>query len=80
MPISELGYRHWEGRRVHPLLRWVAITRTEVGIAYRDSKLLRRFLIVAWMPLLYFGPLFFAVGYAADPDNELVCPRNGALP
>lgn len=71
MPISERGYRHWEGQRVHPWLRWLAIARSDIGLAYRSNKMLRRFLILAWMPLLYFGPLFFAVGWLADPNNDL---------
>jgi hypothetical protein len=71
MPISELGYRSWDGRRLGRLWRWLAISRTHVGIALRSSKLLRRFLFLAWTPLLYFGPLFFAVGWVADPANDL---------
>ncbi|MEM7200517.1 MAG: hypothetical protein AAF628_09650 [Planctomycetota bacterium] len=71
MPIAELGYRPWEGTRIPWWRRWLAITRTEIGIASRGSRLLRRFLIIAWTPLLYFAPLFFAVGYVADPQNAL---------
>lgn len=71
MPITELGYRAWQGRRVGPWRRWLAITRLHVAVALRSSKLLRRFLFVAWSPLLYFGPVFFAVGWVADPANDL---------
>ena len=71
MPIYELGYRAWAGERVPAIRRWLAITRTECAIAYRGSKLLRRALVLAWMPLLYFGPLFFAVGWVADQGNSL---------
>ena len=48
MPIAELGYRHWEGKRTGIMQRWLAIMRSEMGIAYNSSKLLRRFLIFAW--------------------------------
>lgn len=71
MPIAELGYRPWEGKRHGAARRWLAITRTHVGIALRSSKLLRRFLFLAWMPLLYFAPIFFAFGLVADPGYEL---------
>lgn len=71
MPVSELGYRHWEGRRTGVIRRSLAIARSEVGIAYRGSKLLRRFLVFAWAPVLYFCPFFLAIGYIADPNNEL---------
>jgi len=71
MPISELGYRPWQGARVPAGLRWTAITITDIGVAFRSSKLLRRFLVLAWFPLLYFCPVFFAVGYIANPENSI---------
>ena len=71
MPIAELGYRHWEGARTSALRRCVAIARSEVAIAYKSSKLLRRFLVFAWTPILYFCPFFLAIGYIADPANAL---------
>ena len=71
MPIVDLGYRHWQGKRTGAMRRWLAITRSEIAIAYKSSRLLRRFLIFAWMPILYFCPFFLAVGYVADPANDL---------
>ncbi|MBI4563881.1 MAG: ABC transporter permease subunit [Planctomycetes bacterium] len=68
MPIYELGYRHWEGELCNPLHRMWAITRTGIALGFR-SKMLLRLLIFAWMPLLYFAPLFFAIGYATDPER-----------
>lgn len=68
MPIFELGYRHWEGRRTASWLRWWPIARTGVALAFR-SKVLRRLVFLAWAPLLYFGPLFFAVGYVTNPAH-----------
>ncbi len=71
MPITSIGYRHWEGKRTGPLRRAIAIARSEIQIAYQGSKLLRRFLVFAWMPILYFCPFFLAMGYALDPNNDL---------
>ncbi len=71
MPIEELGYRHWEGKRTRPAWRWLAIARSEIAIAFQSSKLLRRFLVFAWFPILYYCPVFFAIGYVADPSNNL---------
>ncbi len=71
MPIAELGYRPWDGARTGVMQRWMAITRSEIGIAFGSSKLLRRFLIFAWIPILYFCPIFLAIGYVADPANNL---------
>jgi len=58
------------------LRRCLAIARSEVTIAFQSSRLLRRFLLVAWMPILYFCPFFLAIGYVADPNNEL---ESGAM-
>ncbi len=69
MPIYELGYRHWEGRLRSALLRWWPITRTGIALGLR-SKMLRRLCFAAWAPLLYFAPLFFAVGSITDPTAE----------
>lgn len=71
MPIAELGYRSWEGRRVSAWFRWLAITRSQVAIALRNNRLLRRFLFFAWVPALWSGWIFFAIGYLADPANDL---------
>ena len=71
MPIAELGYRHWEGKRTGVIRHCFAIARSEVAIAYQSSRLLRRFLFLAWMPILYFCPFFLAIGYVADPSNDL---------
>lgn len=68
MPIYEFGYRPWQGKLRHRLLRWWPITRVGVALALR-SRLLRRVLFLAWMPLLYFGPLFFFVGSVTDEPH-----------
>ena len=66
MPIFDVGYRHWEGKLRSPLVRCWTITRTGIALAFR-SILLKRFMYVTYMPLLYFAPLFFAIGYVTDP-------------
>lgn len=65
MPIYEFGYRHWKGALRHWLWRFWPITRVGIRGALR-SRLLRRLLFFAWAPLLYFGPVFFAVGAATE--------------
>lgn len=69
MPIYDFGYRPWQGRLRSRLWRWWPITRVGVLLALR-SRLLRRALFVAWMPLLYFGPLFFFVGSVTETRGE----------
>lgn len=70
MPIYELGYRPWEGPLRGALRRWMPIARTGIGLAF-SSKILKRMLFIAWTPILYFGPLFFAIGYLTDPTRDL---------
>jgi hypothetical protein len=70
MPVHELGYRHWEGERTSPAVRWMAISRMGISIAFR-SKILRRLVFLAWAPLLYFGPFFFGVGYLTDSNASV---------
>lgn len=72
MPIFEVGYRHWEGTRRSPVLRCWSITRTGMSLAWR-SIILRRILLFSLAPLLYFAPVFFAIGYVTDaarPDRH----------
>ena len=68
MPLFELGYRSYEGERTNPRMRWLSITRMGVTIAWR-SKILRRLVFFAYAPLLYFAPLFWAIGKATDPTE-----------
>ena len=58
MPIHDLGYRAWEGATGSPYTRWWVITQTGVRLAWR-SRLLRRFVLLAWLPALYLGAAFF---------------------
>ncbi len=66
MPLFELGYRRYQGQRTSERLRWWPITRWGLSIAWR-SKLLRRLVFIAFLPFLYFGPVFFAIGRITEP-------------
>lgn len=69
MPVFHNGYRRYEGEFTHPRLRWWPIVRTGVALALR-SKLLKRMILVAHLPLLYFGLIFIAVGKLTDPGLD----------
>ncbi|HVS17883.1 MAG TPA: hypothetical protein VMT18_04725 [Planctomycetota bacterium] len=69
MPVFHNGYRRYEGDFTHPRTRWLPIVRTGVTLAWR-SKLLRRLVVVAHLPLLYFGLVFIAVGKLTDPGFD----------
>jgi len=70
MPVFELGYRHWEGKRISAAFRWMAISRMGISLAFR-SKILRRLAFFAWTPLLYFGPFFYMVSTATQSQSAL---------
>ncbi|HOE97116.1 MAG TPA: ABC transporter permease subunit [Candidatus Sumerlaeota bacterium] len=63
MPVYDLGYRVWEGKRRGPLLRWLAIPR----FAYMDLAGRKAAIYVfsmAWMPfLLLAGYIYLLVNY-----------------
>lgn len=59
MPIHDLGYRAWTGTFTSLLLRWWVIAENGVVIAWKNLWL-RRVTLLAWIPALYFGVLFFA--------------------
>jgi hypothetical protein len=67
VPIYDLGYRGWQGRLVPEAGRFWAITTTGIRLAWQ-SRLLRRILAMASIPIVYTGILFFvfeqASGYA----------------
>ncbi len=71
MPIHELGYRHWDGERRHRWARWTCISRTGVTLALRN-KVVRRLSFLTIVPVLYFGLLFFAIGFLTDPGAERI--------
>jgi ABC-2 type transport system permease protein len=69
VPVFHNGYRRYEGLFTHPRLRWWPIVRTGVVLALR-GKLLRRLILVAHLPLLYFGLIFLAIGKLTDPNLD----------
>ncbi len=69
MPLFQIGYRRYEGRRTSHAIRWWPITRSGITIAWR-SKLLRRLVFVSFLPFLYFGWVFFIIGRITDPGTD----------
>jgi hypothetical protein len=70
VPIYDLGYRGWQGRLVPEAGRFWAITTTGIRLAWQ-SKLLRRLLLVAWLPTAYV-----AVGLFMYEQLQLADPRS----
>lgn len=65
MPIVASGYRRWEGTRRGRAWRFLVIARAGVRVTGR-SRWLWRFVLLAWLPLLYYGLAFFAVGQLTE--------------
>jgi len=65
LPIHDLGYRPWTGTLRGAISRTRSIA--EAGIKQvGKSRWLRRILIVAWLPVLYWGIAFFFVGQTLE--------------
>ena len=65
MGIAAKGYTHWDGTLRGRAFRWFTIARWGVKQSGR-SKWLRRLVIVAWLPLLWWTGMFFVFGWATD--------------
>lgn len=76
MPLHEVGYRGWTGRRRGPGHAVGVITTTGIRLAW-TSRWLRRALLFAWSPALFFAASFFAFEQAID-EGRLTSMREGA--
>ncbi|MCK4684796.1 MAG: hypothetical protein KAT44_07545, partial [Pirellulales bacterium] len=65
MPLHDVGYRGWAGRRRGNGQAVGVITSTGIRLAW-TSRWLRRALLFAWSPALFFGLSFFAFEQAID--------------
>jgi ABC-2 type transport system permease protein len=65
MPLHDVGYRAWQGRRSGPWAAAVAIAITGTRLAW-TSRWLRRAVFFAWSPALFFAASFFAFEQAVD--------------
>jgi len=79
--VNNLGYRGWSDQLVSAWLRWWVITDVGVRRAWQ-SRWLRRMLVFAWVPAIWFGVGFFVWEQAAlRPDWQqpltMFLPRTG---
>ncbi|MCI0340063.1 MAG: hypothetical protein L0216_02735, partial [Planctomycetales bacterium] len=66
MPIYPRTYRPWSGPLRGAAGRTMAIARAGFGVAWR-SRWLRRFLLFAWAPAVYFAALFWIASQLTEP-------------
>ena len=65
MPLHGVGYREWQGTRLGPWSAAAAIATTGIRLAW-TSRWLRRAVLLAWSPALFFAASFFAFEQAID--------------
>ncbi len=65
MPLHDVGYRAWQGRRTGWWAPAAAIATTGIRLAW-TSRWLRRAVFFAWSPALVFAASFFAFEQAVD--------------
>lgn len=72
MPVHDIGYRHWTGDTRDVRTRWWSITRWGVALSTRNW-FIRRFFFLPFAPLIYYVPVFLAIGYSTQQgaDGEL---------
>lgn len=58
MPLHDVGYRSWKGPKSFLGTRWQVIATTGIQLAFR-SNWLSRTLILAWVPAILIGVMFF---------------------
>jgi hypothetical protein len=74
LPIHDLGYRRWEGKKSGPATRCQSIATAGIRLAGK-SRWLRRVLIIAWLPVLYWGIAFFFVGQSLQQPIKRELPE-----
>ena len=50
MPVHDLGYRKWVGKRNHQLIRPLFVARSGITLIWR-RRMLKLLLMVAWLPI-----------------------------
>lgn len=71
MPVHDVGYRSWDGKKTSPLTRWKIITYTGIRLALR-SRWVARLLFLAWLPVMYWGVGFFFIENTLKTDSPSV--------
>ena len=72
MPIFDQGYQHWNGTLAGHSWRWLAIARHGVRAGMK-IRVMRLFLLVAWLPALLLG-LALCVWGLLERKSETVAP------
>lgn len=69
MPILDLGYRRWFGKRTPRSLRWTVVALTGIALVWRGTWL-RRLLIMATFPAVFAVFGFFSYEQAVQGETS----------
>jgi ABC-2 type transport system permease protein len=64
MPVHDLGYRPWQGRRTPRILRPLFVAQSGVSLVWR-RRWLRTMLMLAWLPIVFPAFGIFAFEYSS---------------
>lgn len=71
MPVHDLGFRAWAGKRTPPLLRPWFVARSGVSLVWR-RRWLRLMLMLAWLPIVVPAVGIFVFEYSlTEPDMQM---------
>lgn len=70
MPLYDVGYRAWKGKRCGYLDRILLITTTGIRLAAKSSWV-RRMMLFAWLPVVWWGVGFFAIEQSLNPGSAV---------
>ena len=72
MPVHDLGYRAWLGRRMPRLLRPWVVAKSGIALVWR-RKWLRLMILVAWLPIVFPSLGIFVFEFSStEPDFQRV--------
>ena len=69
MPIHDVGYRTWTGHVTSKFGRWWTISEAGIKGALK-SAWVRRFLLMSWGPVIYFGLVLFFIEQVMSTDTN----------
>ena len=70
MPVHDLGYRNWQGRRTPRVLRPLVVARGGISLVWR-KRWLRTMLMLAWLPIIVPAFGIFAFEFSStDPGMQ----------
>ncbi len=65
MPVHDLGYRGWDGRRMPRILRPLDVARSGIALIWK-RRMLRLMLMLSWLPIIVPAAAIFAFEYSSS--------------